>query len=66
MAGECRQRQIDRVLDEAEEAISRFDKDALLKRAQPDLAVDPESRAALAFLATAARALGTAAALPSG
>ncbi len=64
MASQRLQRQIDRLLDEAEEAISRFDWDALLQRAQAVLAMDPENRDALAFLATAERALGTAAALP--
>jgi serine/threonine protein kinase len=65
MASERLQRQIDRLLDEAEEAISRFDWDALFQRAQAVLAMDPENRDALAFLATAERALATAAALPS-
>ena len=53
MAGERLQRQIDRLLDEAEEAITRFDWDALFQRAQAVLAMDPENRDALAFLATA-------------
>ncbi len=61
MVSERLQRQINRLLDEAEEAISRFDWDALLQRAQAVLAMDPESRDALAFLAPAERALGTAA-----
>ena len=59
MASERLQRQIERLLDEAEEAISRFDWDALLQRAQAVLAMDPENRDALAFLATAQRALAT-------
>ena len=57
MASERLQRQIERLLDEAEEAISRFDWDALLQRAQAALAMDPENTDALAFLATAERAL---------
>ena len=65
MASERLSRQIDRLLDEAEEAISRFDWDALLQRAQAVLAMDPENRDALAFLATAERALATANAIPS-
>ncbi len=65
MASERLQRQIDRLLDEAEEAITRFDWAALFQRAQAVLAMDPENRDALAFLATAERALATAAALPS-
>ena len=64
MASERLQRQIDRLLDEAEEAISRFDWDGLLQRAQAVLAMDPENRDALAFLATAERALNTAAVVP--
>ena len=65
MVSERLQRQIDRLLDEAEEAISRFDWDALLLRAQAVVAMDPENRDALAFLATAERALGTAPSLAS-
>ena len=61
MASERLQRQIERLLDEAEEAISRFDWDALLQRAQAALAMDPENADALAFLATAEQALATAA-----
>ena len=59
MASERLQRQIDRLLDEAEEAISSFDWDALLQRARAVLAMDPENRDALAFLATAERAIGS-------
>ena len=58
MASDRLQRQIERLLDEAEEAISRFDWEALLQRAQAVLAMDPENRDALAFLATAERAMG--------
>ena len=65
MASERLQRQIERLLDEAEEAISKFDWDALLQRTQAVLVMDPENRDALAFLATAERAIGAAAALPS-
>ncbi len=43
MASERLQRQIDRLLDEAEEAITRFDWDALFQRAQAVLAMDPEA-----------------------
>ncbi len=63
MASDRLLRQIERLLDEAEEAISRFDWESLLQRAQAVLAMDPENRDALAFLATAERALGTAASL---
>jgi len=65
MASERLQRQIDRLLDEAEEAISGFDWDALLQRAQAVLAMDPENRDAIAFLATAERALATTAPTPT-
>ena len=51
MASDRLQRQIERLLDEAEEAISRFDWEALLQRAQAVLAMDPENRDGLAFLA---------------
>jgi len=66
MASERLQRQIDRLLDEGEEAISRFDWAALLQRAQAVLAMDPENTDALAFRATAERALNTAAAVHPG
>ncbi len=61
MASERLQRQIDRLLDEGEEAIIGYDWDALRQRAQAVLAMDPENRDALAFLETADRALGSAA-----
>ena len=57
MASERLQRQIERILDEAEEAISRFDWEALLRCAQAVLAMDPENKDGLAFQATAERAL---------
>jgi len=59
MASERLQRQIERTLDEAEEAISRFDWDALLQCANAVLAMDPGNTDALAFQATAERALAT-------
>ncbi len=43
MASERIQRQIDRLLDEAEEAISRFDWESLHQAAQAVLRFDPEN-----------------------
>jgi len=65
MASDRLQRQVERLLDEAEEAISKFDWEALLQRAQAVLAMDPENSDGLAFLATAERALGTPAPAPT-
>ena len=59
MASERVQRQIDRLLDEAEDAVSRSDWASVRDRAQNALAFDPENTDALSFLAAADRALGT-------
>ncbi len=61
MASERLQRQIGRLLDEAEETVSRFDWDGLPLRAQAVPAMDPENKDAIAFMATAERALRAAA-----
>ena len=58
MATERIQRRIDRLLDEADEAVSRSDWALVRDRAQNVLAFDPENSDALAFLAAAERALG--------
>ena len=58
MASERVQRQIDRLLDEAEEAISRFDWEAVRQVGQAVLAIDPMNADAITYLASADRALG--------
>ena len=62
MASERVQRQIDRLLDEAEAAISQSDWTLARDRSQNVLALDPENADALAYLAAAGRALGTSSA----
>ena len=57
MATEWTQRQITRLLDEAEAAISQLDWEAALQRAQAILAFDPESEDGTALLDAAQRAL---------
>ena len=56
MASERFQRQIDRLLDEAEEALSRFDWERVRQCAQAVLAIDPENQDGSTFLAAAERA----------
>ncbi len=56
MASERAQRQIDRLLDEAEDAVSQLAWDTVSDRAQAVLAFDPENADGLAFLAAAERA----------
>ena len=58
MASERIQRQIDRLLDEADEAVRRSDWAVALDRARDVLAFDPENSDALAYLTAADRALG--------
>ncbi|MCI0787698.1 MAG: serine/threonine protein kinase, partial [Chloroflexi bacterium] len=58
MASERFQRQIDRLLDEAEAALSQFDWDRVRQCAQAVLAIDPQNDDGLTFLATAERAMG--------
>jgi len=55
MPSERVQRQIDRLLDEAEEAISSQDWAAVAERAQAALRLDPENADALSYLAAAER-----------
>ena len=59
MASERVQRQIDRLLDEAEAAISQSDWALARDHSQNVLALDPENADALAYLAAAGRAIGT-------
>ncbi|MDP6454358.1 MAG: serine/threonine-protein kinase, partial [SAR202 cluster bacterium] len=57
MVSERVQRQIERLLDEAEEAVARLDWDTVRARAQAVLAFDPENSDGLDFLAAAERAV---------
>ena len=56
------QRQIDRLLDEAEAAITQSDWALARDRSQNVIALDTENADALAYLAAAGRALGTSSA----
>ncbi len=58
MPSERIQRQVDRLLDEAEEALGRRDWSTVLERAVDALALDPENADARGFLDAAERALG--------
>ena len=58
MATERLQRQIERLLDEAEEAVSQLDWTSVRDRAQAVLAFDPGNEDAKGFLAASERALG--------
>ncbi len=58
MASERTQRQIDRLLDEAEEAFTHDDWSRLSDRARRALLLDPDNRDAINFLAAAERAAG--------
>ena len=64
MASEGLQRRIDRLLDEADDAISKYDREAVSRDAHAFLTIDPEHSEGLAFLATAERALATLAPNP--
>ena len=55
MASERTQRQIDRLLDEAEEAITQEDWSTVASRARSILRLDPENSDALSYLAAAER-----------
>src|SRR6266508_288606 len=58
MPSERVQRQIDRLLDEAEAAVAEGDWALVLARSQQALILDPENADAQAFLAAAERGLG--------
>ena len=58
MASDRTQRQIDRLLDEAEEAFAQDDWSRSADRARRALLLDPENRDAINFLTAAERALG--------
>ena len=57
MASERVQRRIDRLLDQAEEAMDRLDWESVRDVAKGILGLDPENRDALAFLASAEQVL---------
>ena len=64
MASDRIQRRIESLLDEADEAISRYDWDAVRQAANAVLAIDPENNDGRTFLAAAERALAASAAPP--
>ena len=66
MASDRIQRQIDRLLDEAEQAITIEDWSTVGSRARSVLAIDPENTEGKTYLAAAARSLGTSAPAPAG
>ena len=65
MASDRLQRRLERLLDEAEEAITQLVWRVVHDRAQAVLAIDPDNSDGLAFLATANRALATTAPTPA-
>ena len=58
MASDRVQRQLDRLLDEAEEAITNDDWVTVSSRAKAVLAIDPENKDGQAYLAASQRSLG--------
>ncbi len=58
MASERIQRRIDSLLDEADQAVSQFDWEAVRQRAEAVLRLNPENSDALAYLAAAGRDIG--------
>ena len=60
MASDRFQRQIERLLDEAESAVFQFDWEKVRQCAQSVLAIDPDNSDGLTFLTNAERALGGA------
>ncbi len=66
MASDRIKRQIERLLDEVEDAISRYDWEAVRQAANAVLAIDPENSHGRTYLATAERAMGGATPEPTG
>ncbi len=64
MASDRIQRRIERLLDEADEAVARYDWQAVRQAAQAVLALDSENPDALTFLEAAEFALGTSSESP--
>jgi thioredoxin-like negative regulator of GroEL len=62
MASDRIQRQLDRLLDEAEEAMANDDWATVSSRAKAVLAIDPDNRDGQVYLAASERSLGTSAA----
>jgi tetratricopeptide (TPR) repeat protein len=58
VASDYIQRQVERLLGQAEQALDRADWQAVKQQSESILALDPDNRAALALLAAAARAVG--------
>ena len=65
MASDRLQRQLERLLDEAEEAITNDDWFTVSSRAKTVLAIDPDNKDGQAYLAASERALGTSGATTS-
>ena len=61
MASERIQRQIDRLLDEAEQAITSEDWPTVASRVRSVLAIEPENEDAKAYLAVVERVIGSTA-----
>ncbi len=66
MASERLSRHIERLLDEADEALTQRRWDVVRERAQDILSIDPENSEGVAFLAAAERALGSSGAATEG
>ena len=60
MVSERFQRRVERLLDEADQAIARYGWEAVRHAARAGFAIDSENSDGLAFLATVERALGLA------
>ena len=58
MASERIQRRIESLLDEADQAVSQFDWEAVRQRAEAVLRLDPQNSDALSYLAAANRGAG--------
>ena len=65
MASERIQRRIDRLLDQAEEAMDRSDWESVRDHAKVALGLDPENTDALAFLASVEQVLEAGSTVPS-
>ena len=66
MASERLSRHIERLLDEADEALTQRRWDVVQERAQDILSIDPENSEGVAFLAAAERALSSSVAATEG
>ncbi|MFB3120035.1 MAG: hypothetical protein ACE1Y2_05850, partial [Stenotrophomonas maltophilia] len=60
MVSERFQQRVERLLEEADQAIARYDWEAVRQAAQAVLAIDPENSDGMAFFATVERTLGLA------